>query len=288
MAKKISEMSATERKAKREADRDRQQRLRDKKKLGDVALTPEQQRTALEARWAANRAALSPEKRTGLEARIVEATRVHNLMIRGSRLLRSGAAYGAEGFYVDLAFEEIENFAKSHSPTDSVSFSDRLERGQCTLADISEASESFQSYGEELDSIDHVLYYDFIFLFKTFYQQFRNSGVCEKLWITAGDADENGALLEPDSWDRVDELFNSNPRLAPIISGDDPSPSIIKKVPAHIAAGFETPAQHQAHLANLAREQKRADFQRAAAALSLLAPEERQKMELLERFRQGS
>jgi hypothetical protein len=146
MAKKISEMSATERKAKREADRDRQQKLRDRKKSGDTAVPLEKQREILEARWVKNRAFLSQDEREKFDHRVAEATRIHNLMIRGSRLLRDGAEYGAEGLYIDLVFEQIELFARKYPPTDSVSFSDLLERGATTVADIADAEPSFQDY----------------------------------------------------------------------------------------------------------------------------------------------
>ena len=112
----------------REAARLRKQKRRDKERLGNAALSPGDQRKVLEDRWIKNRDALSPQDRAALEARVEEATRIHNLMIKGSRLMRAGTEYGAEGCFIDLMFEEIETFARKYPPSDGVSFSELLDR----------------------------------------------------------------------------------------------------------------------------------------------------------------
>ena len=311
MAKTVSEMTSTERKAKREADRDRKRAQRDREKLGVVAATPEQQLATVKARWAKNREALSPEKCAEFDQRVEESARIHNLLVRACDLMRWGVwdrtgcnnhtplAYGAVChpnftqrdrtcvFYPDLWLIGIEEHARLYPQSGELEFHHQLERDPELIREIeTSAPESFRKYGEPIDGIDTTLYGEFRRLFAAWYKANRNAGVCEQHWVVLGDVDDDGAPFEPDeldSWDRVDELVRTNPYLTPA-APNRPAPHVVKQPVWHLN-GFESQKEYDQHLADLAREQKRADLQRAAAALSLLSPAEKAKTELLKQVR---
>ena len=264
--KKYKDMTPDER---REQDRVRKQKSRSKQKFDKVAnATPAEQRVVLEETWRRNLESLSAADRAELEVRIEEWDRINNLMINSCRAFRDHVVYGENEHLPDLAFREIESFAKKYPPQDGVGFHELLEKDPALIRDIDTAPESFQRFGEPIDHVDHVLYFDFLHLFQIWYREFRNAGVVEDLW----DAE--------DSWDVVDQLFRDNPRLRPSV-GKSPAP----KQPEWQLRGFGSQREFEGHLLDLKRTQRNIDLQQAAQKLDLMTPDERRKAELLEQVR---
>jgi hypothetical protein len=190
------------------------------------------------------------------------------LMINSCRAFRDLAPYGENEHFPDIAFWEIESFAKKSPPQDGVGFHELLEKDPSLIRDIDTAPESFQRFGEPIDHIGHVAYYDFLYLFKTWYREFRNAGLVEELWE------------EGDSWDVIDRLFRENPRLTTSVEKGP-----VPKQPDWQRRGFESQREFEGHLLDLKRAQRNADLQQAAQKLDLMTPDERRKAELLEQVR---
>ena len=180
--------------------REYRQRKRDEK---IAALPPEPRQKKIKAQWEKNRAALSVTERKKLDDHISEWNYIVMLCLDDSRRIRNGSTEDGPSFCPEQDFAEIEAFAKRFPPTDGresyhTFFEDHERR-------IENEPFYFRTYGQGVDSIDHVFYYEFIHCFGDWYTENRNK-------LALATTTEYGPEYAK-TWDEIDTLVEANRRL---------------------------------------------------------------------------
>jgi len=209
MVKQRKDMMPEELAALRKADAERKQKERQKaREEKTAALPPESKQKKIEALWENNRAALSATERKKLDDHVSEWEYIVMLCLDDSRRIRNKEEYGSTDgvwppFCPEQDFAEIEAFAKRFPPTAGresyhTFFKDDERR-------IENEPFYFRTYGYGVDSIDHVLYNDFLYCFGDWYSENRNK-------LTLATTTEYGPEYAK-TWDEIDALVDANKKL---------------------------------------------------------------------------
>jgi hypothetical protein len=177
-----------------------------KREEKESGLSDRTRRENIEARWRKNLTALSGAERKKLEKLVANFDYVSHLMRDVSQHIRINGPYNADPIYPicpEQSFSEIEAFAKLYPPTDGYESYKTFDFSADRL--LSNEPYYFREFGLGVDSIDHVLYADFLHCFGNWYRENRHTLV---LATTSPYGPEY-----PKTWEQVETLMAENSRL---------------------------------------------------------------------------